>query len=294
MKMLFSLPEDKSLATVLSEKSKIELGLIEIRNFPDGESYIRIHSDVKNKNIFLIYRLDHPNKKILSLLFITKTLKELGAKKIFLISPYLPYMRQDKMFNPGEAISATIFAQFISSFVDQLITIDPHLHRIKHLSAIFSIPTTTLHLTYKISEWLQNNIPNSHIIGPDEESHQWVSEIAHELNAPFSIIKKIRHGDRNVTISIPDMTDKNRTPVLIDDIISTGTTMIAAINALTSRALNQPICIGIHGLFDDKTHTALISNGAKKVITSNSILNSTNEIDITDIISDAINNINSI
>lgn len=291
MKLIFFFPEDEKLATALSQKSKIELGLTEIRDFPDGEFYIRIISDVKDKNIFVVCRLDRPNNKILSLLFIAKTLKELGAKKIFLISPYLPYMRQDKRFKSGEVISSVVFAKFISSFIDQLITIDPHLHRIKNLSEIFSIPIATLHMTQAISEWIQKNVANPHLIGPDEESAQWVNTIANKLNTPFSIIKKNRHGDRDVTISISDMPSKNRTPVLIDDIISTGTTMLAAIHEFISKGLHQPICIGVHGLFDERTHAALLSKGAKKIVTSNSILNAYDEIDITDIIAETIKNV---
>lgn len=288
MKTIFYFPEDKALATTLAEKSNIELGLAEIRYFPDGETYIRIVSEVKHKTILLFCNLDHPNNKILSLFFMAKTLKQLGAKKICLISPYLPYMRQDKSFKSGEAVSSIIFAQFISTFIDLLITIDPHLHRIHSLSEIYSIPTSTLHLTHEISEWIQKNVDFPYIIGPDEESKQWVTEIADDLNAPYAIVDKIRYGDRQVNISIPAINDTCNTPVLIDDIISTGTSMLMVIHELISRGFKHPICIGVHALFDDKTHIQLLNCGAKKVITSNSIAHFSNEIDISNMIAEAI------
>lgn len=292
MKIIFYFPEDKALATALADKTKIELGQIEFRYFPDGETYIRVISDVKHKTILLYYSLDHPNKKILSLLFITKTLKELGAKKICLISPYLPYMRQDKNFKPGEAITSIIFANFISTCIDQLITIDPHLHRIKNLSEIFSIPISTLHLTHEISEWIRKNVNSPYLIGPDEESSQWINDVATDLKVPFVISTKIRHGDKNVTVSIPKKDDTSKTPVIIDDIISTGTSMAAIIHELISRGFKQPVCIGIHALFDETTYKKLITIGAKEIITSNTISNFSNEIDITDTIAKSIKNIN--
>ncbi|MDR3476792.1 MAG: ribose-phosphate pyrophosphokinase-like domain-containing protein [Gammaproteobacteria bacterium] len=90
-----------------------------------------MESDVKDKTILLICSLDHPNNKIFPLMFMAKILKELGAKKICLVSPYLPYMRQDKQFKSGETVTSALFAQLLSSFIDHLITIDPHLHQIK-------------------------------------------------------------------------------------------------------------------------------------------------------------------
>lgn len=288
MKNIFYFPEDKVMASNLSSKSNIEMGIAETRYFPDEKIYIRITSEVKDKIIFLFCSLDHPNNKILSLLFMAKTLKELGATKICLISPYLPYMRQDKSFKSGEAITAIIFSKFISTFIDQLITIDPHLHRIKNLSEIFNILTSNLHLIHEISEWIRNNISAPHLIGPDEESSQWVREIANALKAPFSIIKKIRHGDRDVTISVPDINDTSKTPVLIDDIISTGTSMMAVIHDLISRGFKHPTCIGVHALFDENTYRKFLNSGAQKIITSHSIANFSNEIDITDVIAEVL------
>lgn len=284
MKTIFYFPEDKALAEYLAKKMGIDLGVAEIRNFPDGETYIRIISQVKNKSVILICRLDHPNNKILPLFFMAKKLKELGALNICLIAPYLPYMRQDKSFKASEVVSASVFAQFLSSFIDQLITIDPHLHRIKDLSEIFSVPAITIHLTRDVAEWIRANIDSPCIIGPDEESKQWVIEVAKSLDAPFIILEKIRYSDSNVKISIPVSMDITKTPVLLDDIISTGGSMVATIRELINKGFKPPVCIGMHALFNKNNYNKIMKSGAKKVITSNSILNFSNEIDIGDVI----------
>lgn len=287
-KIIFSLPPNSQLANTLADKLQMEMGLAEILDFPDGETYIRIDSNVKNKTIILVYCLDHPNNKILPFLYMTKTLKELGAKKIHLISPYLPYMRQDKQFKPGEAITSILFAKLISGFVDSLVTIDPHLHRIKNLSDIYTIPTITLHAAKPVAEWILNNVTSPLIIGPDEESTQWVADIAKNVNASYVIAKKNRYGDKKVTVAIPEINDISKTPVLVDDIVSTGSSMCALIQQLLEKKFKKPICIGVHALFNQEAHENLIQAGAQEIISCNTIPHPSNKIDITNILLEGI------
>lgn len=283
--IILSFPGNNTLSTDLANKLQINIGSLEIRNFPDGESYVRIHSNVKNRVAILVCELSHPNEKILPLIFVAETLKELGASKVCLISPYLPYMRQDKRFNPGEALTSALFAKSLSNCVDYLVTVDPHLHRIQSLSDIYFINSiSALHSTKAIAEWVSCNIDSPFIIGPDEESQQWVAEVANIAVVPFAIIKKIRYGDRKVSISVPEIKDIGKTLVLIDDIISTGTSMLAVIHELVARGFKNFICIGIHALFDDKVYKNLLSGGAQQVITCNTIPHPSNKIDITDIL----------
>lgn len=286
--IIFSLPSNNLLANTLANLLKIEVGTYTIHDFPDGETYIKIDSDVKDKNIILVCSLNNPNTKIVPLLFIAQTLRELGAKKICLLSSYLPYMRQDIRFKPGEAITSHCFANIITRSIDSLITVDPHLHRIKNISDIYAIPTTTLHATKFIARWISNNISSPLIVGPDEESSQWAAEIAKNANAPYIIVKKTRYSDRNVSITIPEIEDTNKTPVLVDDIISTGSTMCAVIKQLLAMKLKKPICIGIHALFNQEDYQNLLNAGAKEVISCNTIPHFSNKIDITELYLDAL------
>lgn len=287
--IIFSLPENIKLTQALAAKLAIEIGNAEIREFPDGESYIRINSDVKNKIVILVCTLDHPNSKILPLLFLARTLNDLGARKICLIAPYLPYMRQDKSFHTGEAITSLFFAQLLSSLIDGLITIDPHLHRIHKLSEIYTIPNLlTLHATKKIAQWIQHHLRDPILIGPDEESRQWIAEIASFNHLPFVIGQKKRLGDRKVMVSLPEIKNLNHVPILVDDVISTGMSMLETLKQLTSRGFKNPVCIGVHALFDTETENKLTLAGAKQIVTCNTISHSTNKIDISDIIAKGI------
>lgn len=286
--IIFSLSKNLQLPHTLAQKLQVEIGLAEIRDFPDGETYVRIESDVKDKTILLVGSLDHPNYKILPLMFMSQTLKKMGAKKIKLISPYLSYMRQDKEFKSGEAITSILFAKFLSGFIDALITIDPHLHRIKNISDIYSIPTITLHATKLIADWIRTHIDSPLIIGPDEESAQWVADVAKNANAPYVVASKIRQGDRTVTISLPEINDIHKTPVLVDDIISTGVSMCALIQKLLDKNFKKPICIGVHALFDQEVQQNLIRAGAQQIISCNTIPHPSNKIDVTDLLLEGI------
>jgi ribose-phosphate pyrophosphokinase len=287
--IIFSLPENIKLTKALANKLAIEIGKAEFRVFPDGESYVRIDSDVKNKTVILFCTLDHPNLKVLPLIFMARTLNNLGAKKICLITPYLPYMRQDKRFHSGEAITSIIFAQLLSSSINCMITIDPHLHRIRKLYETYTIPSLlTLHATKKIAEWIDHHIKDPILIGPDEESRQWIAEIAGFSNLPFVIAQKKRLGDKKVIVSMPEIQDVNHTPILVDDIISTGMSMLEALKQLKLRGFKNPVCIGVHALFDTETENKLRLAGAEQIITCNTIPHPTNKIDVSDIIAKGI------
>lgn len=172
----------------------------------------------------------------------------------------------------------------MSEYFDWLITVDPHLHRYHDLSEIYSIPTKSLHAASEISAWIANNIDNPVLIGPDSESEQWVSDIANLNKLPYFILEKVRRGDYDVAVSKPDIERyKNCRPVLIDDIISTGRTMIETIKHLKSLKMKAPICIGVHAVFANDAYELLQQAGACEVITCNTISHTSNRIDLTGI-----------
>jgi ribose-phosphate pyrophosphokinase len=284
-KIFFAMPGNEDLTDALTQKEKAERGSVEMRQFPDGETYLRILSNVRDKKVVLVCTLHQPDAKFLALYFFCKTAKELGAKNICLIIPYLSYMRQDSVFNPGEGLTSIYFAHLISNFADSLITIDPHLHRTKSLSEIYTIPTKVAHAANHISAWIKKNIITPILIGPDGESEQWVSEVAKNANAPYIILTKIRYGDRDVEVSIPHFdTYKDHSPVLVDDIISTGRTMIETIGHLKTAGMKPAVCIGVHAVFAGNAFQEIKDSGAKEIITCNTIPHESNQIDISDLL----------
>jgi ribose-phosphate pyrophosphokinase len=225
---------------------------------------------------------------MLPLIFSAATARELRASKVGLISPYLAYMRQDGRFKPGEAVTSWQVARLLSQAFDWLVTVDPHLHRYGSLAEIYTIPTRVVHAAPLISQWIKSNVTNPLIIGPDSESEQWVSAVASDAGAPYSVLEKVRHGDRSVEIKLKDLDRwSGRAPVLVDDIISSGRTMIEVVKLLAPRKWPQPICIAVHGLFADGSD-ALLERAGARVVTSNSVPHRTNALDTGSILASAV------
>ena len=286
MTLLFACPGNEKLAEQLATRLGCTLGKAEFHHFPDGETLVRLGTPVEDQNVILLCSLDQPDAKTATILFFADTAHELGAKSIGLVAPYLGYMRQDKRFHEGEAITSAIFARFLSQHYDWLVTVDPHLHRHKSMDEIYTIPTAVVHAADTIAVWITKNINRPVLIGPDEESEQWVAQVAEKAKAPYMVLRKIRHGDKDVEVSAPDVEKfRNHIPVLIDDIISTARTMAETITHLSRAGMQKPVCIGVHGVFAGDALDVLANAGAGRIVTCNTIQHSTNAIDIVDILS---------
>ena len=282
---IFALPGNTVLARGIARHLDAELGAFTLRRFPDGESYVRLLCDVERQHAVIVCTLFQPDDKILPLYYLARLLKESGAQSVTLVAPYLAYMRQDKLFNPGEAVTSNYFAVLLSSFVDRLITIDPHLHRHSSMAELYTIPCKVIHAAPLLSDWIRQYVANPIIIGPDSESEQWVSEVAAKADAPYLVLKKVRHIDNDVEVSTPVIAAyRGRIPVLVDDIISTAHTMIETVGHLRGAGMAAPVCIGVHPVFAGNAYEDLVAAGAADVISCNTIQHPSNRIDVADML----------
>lgn len=281
--LLFNLPGNPFLGEKLCAALSAEKGEMVLRKFPDGESYVRVLSEVKDREVIVLCSLDRPDEKMMSLILLARTIKELGASHVCLIAPYLAYMRQDTRFKAGESLGAVQFARVLSAHFDSLLTVDPHLHRIHDLSEIYSIPTLVVHAAGPVAKWIAKHIKNPLLLGPDSESGQWVEEVAALASLPFSVLNKVRRGDRDVRVSFSqDFEEAAFTPVLFDDIISTGHTLLETIKLIKQKKLVSPVCVAIHAVFAGSAYQALMDAGAARVITCNCIGHASNQIDLSE------------
>lgn len=278
--LIIAMPGNEAMTKSLMQFLGVEIGQVELRAFPDGETHLQFLTDLSGRALIIVCTMNRPNEKILPLLFAAATARELGASNVGLVAPYLAYMRQDRRFKPGEAVTSRQVARLLSDAFDWLVTVDPHLHRYGSLSEIYRIPTRVVHAAPLISQWIRAHVPNPLIIGPDSESEQWVSAVAKDANAAYAVLQKIRSGDREVKISIANLPDLDgRTPVIVDDIISSGRTMVEAVRLTVAQGATTPVCIAVHGLFADNSDALLAQAGAR-MVTSNSIPHDTNGIDV--------------
>jgi ribose-phosphate pyrophosphokinase len=287
--ILFAMPGNEALAGQMCRSRTWEAGMWELRRFPDGESYVRYLSDVRGRDVVIVCTLADPDAKAIALYLAACVARELGASRVGLVVPYLAYMRQDKAFHPGEGVTAVHFARLLSCACDWLVTVDPHLHRIQCMDEVYAVPTRVVHAAPSIASWISAHVPLPLLVGPDEESEQWVSEVAALVGCPFTLLKKIRTGDHSVEVSVPVVAAwRGRSPVLVDDIASTARTMMAAAARLREAGLNPPWCIVVHPLFAGDAYAALCGAGVTGVVSSNTILHRSNVIDMSAPIAGAI------
>ncbi len=286
---LFCFPENEPLGRQLLDHPGLQAGEATLRRFPDGESYARLRSDVQGKKVAVLCTLHQPDDKLMLLYFFSRLARQQGAQSVTLIAPYLAYMRQDKAFQPGEAVTSELFAGLLSDWVDALVTVDPHLHRHRSLSEIYHIPTQVVHVEPLIVRYLEKHVSRPVLIGPDEESRQWVAGVAEKAGCPFLVLQKERLGDREVRVAVPEAPKfRQHTPVLVDDIISTGRTMLETARHLQEHGLPPPVCIGVHAVFAGHAWREMQEAGIRQVVTSNTIAHPTNKLDVAGLLIDGL------
>ena len=283
--LLFAFPGNEAMAAGLCRLRGWEAAAWELRAFPDGETHIRFQSDPAGREVVLLCSLDRPNDKVLPLYLAASVARELGARRIGLVLPYLAYMRQDARFHSGEGITAKHFADLLSRTGDWLVTVDPHLHRVKSLDEIYNVPTAVVPAAPAIASWIGRHLNRPLLIGPDEESGQWVAQVAALAGCPSTTLRKERRGDREVSLSVPDLAPwRGCTPVLLDDIASTARTMIAAVARVREAGLAEPVCIAVHPLFAGDAYVELRAAGVADVVCTDTIAHPASRIGMADAI----------
>lgn len=212
------------LATALGVAARA----IALHRFPDGEH--RVTAAETADTAILYCGLADPDARLVMLLLAADALRDRGARRLVLVAPYLPYMRQDIAFHPGEAVAQRVVGRLLASAFDAVLTVDPHLHRTPDLAAVLpGAQAITISAAPSLAAALEKRLPpGALLVGPDAESRPWVEALAAPLGLACLVAEKQRHGDRAVTITIPDIDRAAGRPVLlVDDMLSSGGTLIA-------------------------------------------------------------------
>ena len=241
---------------------------------------------MSNKNVVLVQSFYRSiSDCIIEAIFAAKTAQELGAKKVVLVAPYFPYLRQDKRFHRGESISQKIMAGLIDKYFDAIHLMDPHLHRKNKLQKVFKIKSKKLTANSLIADYVKKQIKNPVIIGPDEESYKWAKNVANILGVNSFILNKKRYSSYHVEVRLNKKIDlKNKNAVIVDDIVSTGHTIIETAKILRKLGAKSIYCICVHGIFANDALNKLKKAGIK-VVSTNTIPNKAAKIDVSGVIS---------
>jgi len=287
--LLLGFPEYRTAAQRLATAAGIPYAEALIHHFPDGETRLQLPESLP-EFVILCQTLDHPNSKLTELVLAAATARDLGARHITLVAPYLCYMRQDKAFHPGEAVSQRVIGTLLSQWIDALITVDSHLHRVSQLKDAVPVdPAINLSATTVMSAFLGEQVDNPFLLGPDEESEQWVAAIARDKGLDYCVARKQRFGDQQVRVSLPEADYRNRHIVLVDDVASTGRTLEEATLAL---AHFEPASISVlvtHALFVGDAQARLHRAGITHIWSTDAIPHTSNVLYLDRLLAEALN-----
>lgn len=285
--VIFSFEDNMGAARRLASLLNVSVCQIETHRFPDQESLVRVPVPTHTA---IIYRsLNEPDRKIVELLLAASAARDQGAQRVILIAPYLAYMRQDMAFHAGEAVSQRIIGRLIADHFDGLLTVDAHLHRIAELSDVVpDIPTINLSAAPLLTGLIER-AGNPVIIGPDSESLQWTKSIACPLGLDMLVASKKRSGDRNVSLSFTG-SDRvcGRSAILVDDMISSGRTLIEAARLLYAAGAVSIEALVTHCLAGPGELATMRAEGIERISSSDSVHGATNRAHLAPLFSQAL------
>jgi len=265
-------PASQTLARRLAEELNVEYVPVEHKLFPDGESYLRIAADLKGKKVILCQGTHPPqDRHILQLLMIAKTVKERGASRLVAVVPYLAYARQDREFLQGEVVSIKVVLESMRfAGVDVLLTVNPHSPwalTSEDMEAV-SVDVTRF-LARKVAE-LRGPF---HLVGsPGKKGRSMAMSAAEEISAePFHLISSRDPVTGQVTVKAEGVNAAGKRVLLVDDIVSTGGTMVGAVRELLGLGAKEVVVSCVHGLFVGDAAERLLRAGASAVISTDTV-----------------------
>ena len=252
--------------------------------FPDGELKLRLPPSLPPR-VAILRTLDNPNEKLIELLLVAHTARALGAKHLTLVAPYLAYMRQDMAFQPGEVISQKVVGQFLADLFDAAITVDPHLHRVATLAEALPVAqATVLSGAPLLADLIATHHPHALLMGPDEESAQWIAQAAARHGFDHAVCRKVRHGDRDVQIALPELTVDGRAVVLLAAVASSGHTLAGAARLLLSAGAASVDVAVTHALFAGDALRVIEDAGVGRVWSTDCIAHPSNAVSMAPLI----------
>lgn len=282
----------RALASALS----VGCHIAELHRFPDGESLVRLPNAPRHAILYRpmasidgagrsdVRNMGGCNSKLIEILLAASALREHGAETVTLVAPYLPYLRQDTVFRPGEPISQKVVGGLLSSAFDRLLTVNPHMHRTRSPEGVF--PGCFLHAVSAAPEMAASlaagGLPeNALILAADQQVDGLAADIAGFLGRESAIARKERHGMRLVSVELPDEVGfAGRDVVIVDDAVSTGATMIACYTRLKEAGANNVSMMTVHALFSPEAGAAFLRAGLNAVSSCDGIPHPSNRVSL--------------
>jgi ribose-phosphate pyrophosphokinase len=286
---------NKPLGREIASITNCDVVDFETRRFPDGERYIRFVDDVPKETAIIVQSFGGaPDDLMVELIFLCKTLQDLGARKLIGVFPYLPYLRQDTRFKPGEAVSAQIMASIIEfASISHILTVDSHLHRISEPNEVFNVPTASLSAMPALASYLKKNyqLKDPIVVAPDVEAAQWAAKVASVLGTDFYTLEKTRLDDSSVRVKSKRVDPVGRDVILVDDIISTGGTIAQVASQFRRKGVARIYALITHGLLADGAYEKVSKAGIYALIMTNTVPNPYCKVTVAPVIVQTLNDL---
>ena len=276
------------LAARVAEALECPLTKPELKRFPDGELYVRVGADLEGEHAVIVQSTRYPqNDNLIELSLLLDATKDLGAKRVTAVVPYLAYSRQDKRFKPGEAISIRTVCKLLErAGADDFFTVDLHQDEIIRN---FSIPAHNLTAMPLLGRYIAGlELRDPIILGADQGSLERARRVAAESVADYDYLEKKRITSKRVVIRPKRLEVSKRDIVVIDDIISTGGTIIEAAKMLKRQGARKIISACTHGVFAGNALQKILAAKVKQVIATDTIESRASVVSSAPVIVDAI------
>ncbi|XRO77304.1 ribose-phosphate diphosphokinase [Methanocaldococcus sp. 10A] len=275
--------QSQNLAFKVAKILNTKLTRVEYKRFPDNEIYVRVVDEINDDEAVIINTQKNQNDAIVETILLCDALRDEGVKKITLVAPYLAYARQDKKFNPGEAISIRALAKIYSNIVDKLITINPHE---THIKDFFTIPFVYGDAVPKLAEYVKDKLENPIVLAPDKGALEFAKTASEILNAEYDYLEKTRLSPTEIQIAPKTLDVNGRDVLIVDDIISTGGTMATAVKLLKEQGAKKIIAACVHPVLIGDALNKLYSAGVEEVVGTDTYLSEVSKVNVAEVIVD--------
>ncbi|MBS3150876.1 ribose-phosphate diphosphokinase [Candidatus Woesearchaeota archaeon] len=269
--IIAGMSNSKDLAEKIARRLNVDYDDLILRDFSDGELHVKFNCDVKGKKVALVQSLyPYPNHSFFEVMYAASAARDLGAKEIIYVAPYIAFFREDNRKVGGECVQQNIVADLLNRNVDAVLSVEPHLHQ-HNLPGKFSIPFYRLECNEALRKYARDNFSGCKIVGFGERA--W--KLAKHVDKNAALYEKGNHGNVN-----EDKIEYGDNVLIVDDIIASGNSMMANIANLKCKKINV---LAVHGLFNGDSFLRL-KGIAERIVSCNTVRHESNKIDVSGLI----------